>query len=531
MRAAIAMSPDSSIITSVDRPPARGLVLPSPRLRRLLRGAAVPLLLLAAAVLLRAFSFVPAVIDTDEGLYMVQAREWLHGNWPLVGVWDMHPVGAPALFSAFMWLLGELVWVFRLLGLIGTWLTAWALFAIVRFATAPPALGLAAGLLYLAHTTLLGGLATNTEILFAPLVAWSMAFGLRGARRALEHDEAPPFYKILAMGLLIGSALAIKPVAVFEGCLAWALLVGPALLRGLMRWRRVFAYAITYAVLCATPTLILGAAYYARGEFDAFVTGTFLAPLRYAGGRVGLADASRFSLIVVMILLWAFALVPPALIRAPVKRGPVALLRWVAVAWFIAATGAVIMPGMYYQHYFLIWLPPLSLLAALGARRLARVARPGLVVPAFALLVGGVALDAWRSSTVPMLYSAIGLGGPDPVREVAAAIRREIDPGDPVWIVNYHPALYVLSEAGLATRYAFPGQLVGPYWRVTGIDPNEEVERILASNPQVIVVDRGWWPRVRPRIATMIEEALAERYDLASVVYEDRGPVEVWRLR
>ena len=29
----------------------------------------------------------------------------------------------------------------------------------------------------------------------------------------------------------------------------------------------------------------------------------------------------------------------------------------------------------------------------------------------------------------------------------------------------------------------------------------------------------------------MIEEALAERYDLASVVYEDRGPVEVWRLR
>ena len=29
----------------------------------------------------------------------------------------------------------------------------------------------------------------------------------------------------------------------------------------------------------------------------------------------------------------------------------------------------------------------------------------------------------------------------------------------------------------------------------------------------------------------MIEEALAERYDLASVVYEERGPVEIWRLR
>ncbi|HWT10346.1 MAG TPA: glycosyltransferase family 39 protein, partial [Roseomonas sp.] len=198
------MNSDITIAAGPDRVQAPGLVLPSPRIRRLLRGASVPVILLLAALLLRAFAFVPAVIDTDEGLYMVQAREWLHGNWPLVGVWDMHPVGAPALFSAFMWLFGEAVWVFRLLGLIGTWLTAWALFAIVRFATAPPALGLAAGLLYLAHTTLLGGLATNTEILFAPLVAWSMALGLRGARRALEHDEQPPFFKIVVMGLLIG---------------------------------------------------------------------------------------------------------------------------------------------------------------------------------------------------------------------------------------------------------------------------------------------------------------------------------------
>ncbi len=132
---------------------------------------------------------------------------------------------------------------------------------------------------------------------------------------------------------------------------------------------------------------------------------------------------------------------------------------------------------------------------------------------------------------MPRLYGAIGLTGPDPVREVANALRREIEPGDPVWVVNYHPVLHVMAKAGLATRYTFPAQLVGPYWRVTGIDPNEEVERILASNPTAIVIDRGWWPDVRPRIAAMIEEALAEHYDLAAVVYEERGPVEVWRLR
>ncbi len=333
------------------------------------------------------------------------------------------------------------------------------------------------------------------------------------------------------MGLMIGFALAIKPVAFFEGCLAWLLLVGPAVLRGIIRWPRVALYAVTYAALCLTPTLLFGIAYALKGNLDAFITGTFLAPLRYAGERVGMLDAGRYALIAAMILLWAFALLVPALVRPRVKRGPVALLRWVCIAWFAAATAAIVMPGMYFQHYFLIWLPPLSLLAALGARRLARAARPGLVVAAFALLVGGVAIDAWRSSTVPRLYGTIGLTGADPVREIAAALKREIDPGDPVWVVNYHPALYVLAQAGLATRYAFPAQLVGPYWRVTGIDPHEEVARILASTPKAIVIDRGWWPNVRPRIAAMIEEALAEHYDLAAVVSEERGLLEVWRLR
>lgn len=526
------MSPEGTFAT-LDAPlpqVSRRVVGPS-RVRRALRSAAVPAALLLAAFVLRAFSFAPAVIDTDEGLYMLQAREWLLGHWPLDAVWDMHPVGAPALFAAVMALLGDAIWVPRLLGVLGTWLAAWALYAIVRFATAPPAIGLAAGLLFLAHTTLLGGLATNTEVLFIPLTAWSMALGLRAARRALEDGQAPPFSKILGMGVMIGFALAIKPVAVFEGCLAWLLLVGPAWRRGLLPIRRVALYAGAYALLCATPTLLFGIAYWSRGLLSEFLNGAFLAPLRYAGVRVGMLDAGRYTLIAAMILLWAFALVVPALVRPRVRRGPVALLRHVAMAWFVAATAAVIMPGMYFQHYYLIWIAPLSLLAALGARRLARAARPGLVVLAFALLVGGVATDAWRSSSIPRLYNTIGLTGPDPVREVAAAVRREIDPGDRIWAVNYHPVLYVLANAGLATRYAFPDQLVGRYWGVTGIDPYAEVERILASTPQVIVVDRGWWPNVRPRIAAMIDEALQENYDLASVVAEERGLVEIWRLK
>src|SRR5512147_1175122 len=79
--------------------------------------AAVLVVALAVAVF-RSTSFVPAVVDTDEGLYMVQAREWLNGGWPLVAAWDMHPVGAPAMFALAFLAFGVSVESARLLGMI-----------------------------------------------------------------------------------------------------------------------------------------------------------------------------------------------------------------------------------------------------------------------------------------------------------------------------------------------------------------------------------------------------------------------------
>jgi amino acid transporter len=69
------------------------------------------LLLVAATAALRATSFVPAVVDTDEGLYMVQAAAWLEGGWPLV-----------AVFTVFVGLsLGELASAFPTAGALYHW--------------------------------------------------------------------------------------------------------------------------------------------------------------------------------------------------------------------------------------------------------------------------------------------------------------------------------------------------------------------------------------------------------------------------
>ena len=363
------------------------------------------------------------------------------------------------------------------------------------------------------------------------MVGWAMALGLRGAVDALERNKAPRWRDMAVMGVLIGFALTLKPVTFFEGALAWVILVLPAFRLGLMSLGRLAAMAGAYALLCAAPTLLWALAYALRGEFGFFLEGAFLAPLRYAGSRLSSADSFRFALVAVLLLLWAFLLTLPGLIRPRNREGPLARLRQFGMIWFVAATFAVVLPGQFYQHYFLIWLLPLSLLAALGARQLARYLRPGMVVIGFQLLIGAVALDAWRVAALPRLDRGIGLGAPDPVRRTAAAVRAEIDPGDPIWVVNYHPAVYVLADAAISTRYAFPAHLAGPFYRVTGIDSYAEITRILESHPRVLVIDRGWWPSVRRRAAILIEAALDEQYELVATVPEERGPVEIWRLR
>jgi hypothetical protein len=89
--------------------------------------------------------------------------------------------------------------------------------------------------------------------------------------------------------------------------------------------------------------------------------------------------------------------------------------------------------------------------------------------------------------------------------------------------------LYDLTDAALPTRFIFPAHLTGGFTRVADIDTDAEVRRILAARPRIVVVDRGWWPQLRPSAAAILTETLARDYELEATVAEERGPVELWR--
>jgi hypothetical protein len=373
-----------------------------------------------------------------------------------------------------------------------------------------------------------------------------MAVATGAAARAARDGGAPRWRELCAAGLLVGAAVAIKQVVALEGCLAFALLAFPALWRGALPIRRFFGMAVAYALLCGLPTAAFALAYWMRGGLEVFLDSLFVAPFRYSLGRLGPWEALQPISAAVATLLWPVLL---AGIGAAnwCRRGrsvgreaaaggggggtPEALLARVGLLWFVVGTLAIAGPGYFYPHYFLIWLPALSVLGALGAALLARMARPRLMPAAFAGILGVTAADAWRSDAAPRLDRGIGIWQPDPVQEVAEAVELRSRPGEPVFVVNYHPVVYFLARAGLPTRFVFPAHLSGDFDEVSDIDTDAELSRVLASRPRLVVVDRGWWPQLRPRAASTVTAALQADYVLADTVAEERGPVEIWQLR
>ncbi len=482
------------------------------------------LVLMAAALLLRAPAFIAAVTDPDEGLYVVQAASWLRGQWPYIWVWDMHPPGAPALLALAQAVVADPVLAARLAGCLAVGATACLLRALALRLGAEPATALVAGLLYVAHSLLNGGLATNTELLFAPFVVLA-ALLLLGE---VQHAGPPRSLLVLAAGLSAGMALWVKQVTALESSALWLTMVVVALAQGRLRWPRLFGLAGLFALGAGAPTLGVAAGYWASGHFADWLQGNILAPLAYVGAKDE-APGLRLGLALGLPPLSALLLACCGLrfADATARRAARLLLPWLAAA--VLAVGA---PGKYYDHYFLILVPPLSLLAAFGLTAAIRFAvrqevQRGAFAVAVALMVGIPTVAMLQ----PRLAHGLGLRGADPVRQVARLAAAELGPSDTLFVANWHTVTYALAGKAPPTRFAFPMHLSGTEPELAGTDIQAELERVLALPPKVIVLDPNRWGLIRDEARRAIEAAVARDYELAGVVSDGGRPVEVWRRR
>lgn len=487
------------------------------------------LLLLGFALLLRGTGFFATELHVDESLYTVQAAAWLGGGPPYVGVFDMHPVGMPAVLALAQWAFGIDILVVRLVGVAATTIAALLLMALLlRMGASAPA-SLLGGLVFVALGVGGTGISVNTHVVFAPLTVGGVLLAFRLVQQARD-GAAPSLLAMFTMGVPFGLGMWIKQVVMFPACFAWLAVIGVSAASGLVGPGRVAALAAVYALACGLPSLLTMGTYAASGHLDLFVHANFGALFAYRDVVESVGFSIPHALRAVLLLLWPalFAslllLVAAPAASAQGSARPVLFL----LGWTGAELLAAIAPGHLYDHHFLVLAPPLAAMAALGIDRLAaRIAAPGRHAMALA------ALGAWPIAALSLAaFNALalrpgGLHHPDSNRQIAAVIRATLPAGETIWVPDASPIIHVLTGTMPPTRFVFPAQLTGEYYRVlTGVvDVRAELERIAALRPRFIarLVESD---RLNEHAATILP-ALMEDY----VLYGTFGTTQLWQRR
>ena len=438
------------------------------------RGAAA-LLMLAAAFAIRGWEFGNPFIHVDENFYLLVGDRMLHGALPYVDIWDRKPIGLFLLYAGIRLLGGNGIIEYQVVATLFAGATA---FLVARMARrmAGPAASLGAGLLYLLLLGVASGLGGQSPVFYNLLTAIAARLTLEAYERADLTPRALRWIGCATMAAL-GIALQIKYNVLFEGIFFGLLLMHRASRLDQPR-AMILLDALLWIGIAIAPTLAAVVYYAWSGALDAYVYANFLSVGARSsdGGRYlerRLVHAWLAVHLPIIAVLLAYLLEPW---RAYV-RGP-ATFHFV-LAWLGAALFGYAVFGTYFDHYALPVMLPLSIAASsllsCGYKRIGICAT---------IVLLGAGMIANVNATINNLHNG---GGMRAMNRMVSAITSNLRGGS-LYVFDGDPLLYHLSGARIPTRFAFPDALLlSREAGAIGIDPLDEIRRILATRPTVIV--------------------------------------------
>jgi len=410
----------------------------------------------ALTVVLRAPSFVYPIMDIDEGSYAAIGCRMLAGGLPYRdGVENKFPA-IFYLYTAVFGLFGRYnmraIHAVAAMAALGTSLAVGAIAAHLANRRGADENGARrarwlAAMLYAVFSTTYEPklLAANTELFAVLPASLAVLVYLRGRGR-------PGAF--LAVGALSACALLFKQVA---GLLLVAL-AADRLIRGLRR--RELGRSISDLVLIGLGVAgiagTVAVVYWRQGILRDAVFWSWTYVFHHyipAAAESGGFAARLFK----CFLPFALAMSPLLFLGRRVRWRGEALVIWL---WLAAMTGAALIGGRMYGHYFLLTVPPLSVLAGVGGAEWLMAgsagARRGLAA-LVATMAFGFLTAAWlfRAATDSWIRLS-----PD-YRSASAYVRARTQPDDRVFVWGWFPALYVDADRCPSSRFVYTHLLSG----------------------------------------------------------------------
>jgi hypothetical protein len=465
-------------------------------------------LLIAATIAIRAPWLGNPNADIDEQLYSLVGSTILDGKLPFVDIWDRKPLGLFALFAFAHAAAGPDTIAYQLLAGLFVFgagvLTYRMAVSLVDRVTAA-----GASLLVIILVTRCGAQSANAEAFFIPMML-AMAVLVSD----ISHPQARP--RALVAMLIGGLALQVK-YTVLPQCLFFGLWALWGEYRRVASLSRLAGCAAIFGMLGVLPTALIAAAYGLGGHFDAYVFANFISFFeRVPAGRYDPQVAAALGIPLALAvggLYAAFRLNPP-------EDRPKYLF---CAGWLAASLGTVFLPATVYIYYTAAVVPAavlvgLPLLDRRGLGRIFPLVIVLIISVASLLARGGVEAQASERADMDRL---------------AEAIAPHVDARERCLFVFDGPtSLYRMTGSCLPTKYIYPDHLNNALeTNAIGISQTEEVRRIIASRPSVMVTaDVALTPQ-NLQAKKMVELAIAQHYQpLASGTLTGRI-IRAWRLR
>ena len=448
-------------------------------------------MLLVIAISARIAGFFPSTINPDESIFVLTARELLHGHLPYEKVFDNKPVGSTMILAAAFKLFGANTFVTRLVGLLASWAAACLVVWLAAEQGWNRFQAIAAGALVIAFSTTMSGLATLTEILLAPFTVLSVLFACR-----FPAARTPMIRVVLsaAAGLACGLAIAIKIVPAAPSYAVFGTVVLGSVLDRRIVLLSAVACGIVFIIASSVPMGLAAGIYAVRGESALFYYSNFGFAGAYAAHHPGLgAVAGKLANVFdALWLLAGFAAVGAGhAIRQAWAERRISGFPMIILAWLIGELFAASASLQFYPHYFLNCIPPLALLATSAIWQLcAMVAgsrRSRHLV--FAVLVGIACLVPIERSSIELLRDHVDGDVP---RQLATAMVPQSNGERPtLFVTNYQlSALFNLADAAPpATRFMIAPHLLSGQSTMIPADARVEFANMLAARPDYLVTD------------------------------------------
>jgi Dolichyl-phosphate-mannose-protein mannosyltransferase len=365
---------------------------------------------------------------------------------------------------------------------------------------------------------------------------------LAGILMLLDALESNKTWQFFGSGLVLGLAFVMKQPGVLFLLFGGVYLL-QARLRSLDRWRGLAPSLGAFALGGVLPFAVTCLLMLTTGVFQKFWFWTFSYTSQYAS-RVPLdVGFALFKFIIPHV-------VGPVFLVWLIAGAGLTTFLWcsnarshgVFVGLFLLFSILAVCPGLYFrEHYFILMLPAVSLLAGLAVScatdklsawksSLALSAAPMLLfLAAFAYTIYGQREVFFQMTPLEVCRSIYGANPFPEALDVARLVRSQTPKGTLFAIVGSEPEIFFYADRPSATGYIYTYELMEPQ-KYAAIMQNEMIAEIEKARPELLIyvdVPLSWLPQedANMYIFDWCRRYVAENYRLLAVDKSSLNPM------